>query len=412
MGLHRFSPPLSGRMGILRTLASIRDSAIIEYGCMGHMMYGRMFLNRAGVSGAAKTYSTHIDEADISLGDTTRLNRAIAEIVEKDKPKVIFLLPSSVPQVIGTDLPAICRELQPEYPDIPLIPFGYGGFDVFGYRGVQEALLLLAKTLPIDIEKSKQKTFNIIGSCADLFRFQADADELIRIMEGSFGIKPTCVMTSHTNVDDICNMGNASINLVIRREGIPAAEYLQERFGIPYLVGRPYGTKGTIKWIKDIEEILNIPLNVEFIRSEEEILKNQTLPTIPFFKHIFRSHPEEGTIYLGGHADVVEGILTYATEEMMFNKGLCWCDSSDMSSEEIPYLTEEEWTTIIRSNKKGVLMASGEALEWGGRNLSLQISNPDTKWRLNPYLSPFVGFRGALNLIDLWLNAALDQDHD
>jgi hypothetical protein len=57
-------------------------------------------------------------------------------------------------------------------------------------------------------------------------------------------------------------------------------------------------------------------------------------------------------------------------------------------------------------------MASGEALEWGGGNLSLQISNPDTKWRLNPYLSPFVGFRGALNLMDLWLNAALDQDHD
>ena len=54
-------------------------------------------------------------------------------------------------------------------------------------------------------------------------------------------------------------------------------------------------------------------------------------------------------------------------------------------------------------------MASGEALEWGEGNLSLQISNPDIKWRLNPYLPPFVGFRGALNLMDLWLNALLDQ---
>jgi len=83
MALHKFSPPMSGRMGILKTLASIRDSVVIEYGCMGHMMYGRMFLNKAGVSGLAKTYSTHIDEADISLGDTTRLNKAIAEIVRE-----------------------------------------------------------------------------------------------------------------------------------------------------------------------------------------------------------------------------------------------------------------------------------------------------------------------------------------
>lgn len=409
MGLHKFSPPMSGRMGILRTIASIRDSVVIEYGCMGHMMYGRMFLNKAGVSGGAKTYSTHIDEADISLGDTNRLNRTIAEIVEKDKPKIIFLLPSSVPEVIGTDLIAITRELQPQYPDIPIIPFKYGGFDVFGYRGIQEALLLLAKTLPIDREKSLEPKFNIIGSCADLFRFQADAEEITRIMEGAFGIKSSCIMTSHTSVDEIRHMGEASINLVIRREGIATAEYLQNKFNIPYLIGRPYGVKGTIKWINEISKILDIPINEKFIEREEEIIRNQRIPAMPFFNHILRSHPEEGTICVGGHADVVKGILTYATEEMMLNRGPCWCDSVDMSSEEIPYLAEEEWTAIIKMHKKSLLMASGEALEWSGGNLSLQISNPDIKWRLNPYLPPFVGFRGALNLIDIWLNAVLEQ---
>ena len=62
------------------------------------------------------------------------------------------------------------------------------------------------------------------------FRFQSCADELIRIMEGSFGIKAyMCCMTSHTNVDDICNMEIQSINLVIRREEFPAAEYLQRK---------------------------------------------------------------------------------------------------------------------------------------------------------------------------------------
>lgn len=47
-------------------------------------------LNQAGISRGCKLYSTHIDETDISLGDTRRLNRTIAQIVERDKPKIIF----------------------------------------------------------------------------------------------------------------------------------------------------------------------------------------------------------------------------------------------------------------------------------------------------------------------------------
>ncbi len=57
-------------------------------------------------------------------------------------------------------------------------------------------------------------------------------------------------------------------------------------------------------------------------------------------------------------------------------------------------------------------MASGEALKWAKRNIDLQISNPDIKWRLNHYESPFIGFRGAINLVNLWLNGLLEQLND
>ena len=82
MGLHRFKPVPSGRMGILWSLAPIRNSALLEFGCMGHMLYGRVFLNRAGVTDACKLYSTHIDETDVALGGVARLNRAVADIAE------------------------------------------------------------------------------------------------------------------------------------------------------------------------------------------------------------------------------------------------------------------------------------------------------------------------------------------
>jgi hypothetical protein len=57
-------------------------------------------------------------------------------------------------------------------------------------------------------------------------------------------------------------------------------------------------------------------------------------------------------------------------------------------------------------------MASGEALDWAGLGTDLQISNPDTKWRLNPYEPPFVGFHGAIYLANLWINSSPDKSAD
>ena len=39
MGLYRFKPMPSGRMGIFWTLSSIKNSAVVEFGCMGHNLY-------------------------------------------------------------------------------------------------------------------------------------------------------------------------------------------------------------------------------------------------------------------------------------------------------------------------------------------------------------------------------------
>ncbi|SHI14724.1 Nitrogenase molybdenum-iron protein, alpha and beta chains [Sporobacter termitidis DSM 10068] len=410
MGLYKFRPVPSGRMGTLWTLASIRGAALLEFGCMGHMLYGRVFLERIGVSDACRLYATHIDETDVSLGGTERLSRAVADIAERDRPRVLFLLPSAVPEVIGTDLPALCRELQPDHPDMRLIPFGCGGFDAGQYRAVREALLLLAKTLPVDAEKTARPTFNLIGSCADIFRFQADAAELVRTMEGAFAMTPLCVMTSDTSVAQIERIGGAHINLVFRREGLPAAAQLQQRFGTPYLFARPYGVQGTCEWLEQVSQITGISPDRSFVEGQREEALRLISPALPMFRHIIREHPERGRISAGGHADVVKGIMSFACGELSFSKGVCWCDSPDMADEELPYFTEAQWTQAIGSHGKALLMASGEALDWAGRGTELQIANPDVKWRLNPYEPPFVGFRGAVHLTNLWVNAILKEE--
>lgn len=410
MGLHEFRPAPSGRMGILWTLASIRDASLLEFGCTGHMTYARAVLSRAGVNGACRLYSTHIDETDIALGGIERIRRAISDIVKREAPKYLFMLPSAVPSVIGTDLTAICMELQPDYPSTMLIPFSCGGFDVTQHRGVEETLKQLVSVIPQHTVKTSYLSFNIIGSCADLFNFRADAMEITRIMKGAFTAKPICVLTSDTNILNIEAMSSAHINLVIRREGEAAAKLLQERFGTPYIIARPYGMKGTMEWLKNVAEMLKILPDTTFVehqRREYECLMTFIIPTM---LHVIREHPEFVTLSVGGHADVVQGIQEFGCKELGFPCGVSWCDNPEMSSTDIPYFSETKRIHAACEQKNGLLMTDGEMLSWAKRNGSLQIANPDAEMRLNPYTPPYMGFRGAINLIDLWVNAAKKQD--
>lgn len=159
--------------------------------------------------------------------------------IRKSGIKTIFLLPSSVPEVIGIDLKALAQELSPQFPDTRLIPLTAGGFDVCGHRGVEFTLLELCKTLPKEVHQTGLPSFNIIGSCADMFRYHADAAEIARMASGALGMEHLCTMTSGTSISQLETLGAAHLNFVIRREGEAAAKYLQERFGTPYLTARP-----------------------------------------------------------------------------------------------------------------------------------------------------------------------------
>jgi len=393
-------------MGVFWTLSGVKEAAVIEFGCMGHNLYGGSALKRAGIYEGlgADLYTTHIDETDISLGDTSRLYDTIAHVVREARPKAIFLQPSAVPEVIGTDLAALVNIMQRDFPGTPLIPAGRGSFAITAHRGVQEALFTLVSVLPKPVAEREPNKFNIIGSCPDLFRYAADSNEIIRMMKGAFGMAPLCVLSSSTDITRIEQMGSARINLVLRREGVPAGQYLKERFGAPYLYARPYGVEGSSGWLVDVGEMLGRAPDAAFVKTERELALAQIDLAYDYLEGSEWSYPEEAVLTIGGHRDVVEGVLTFATNEMPLRRGVCWCDCPDMADEDIPFFTEDEWTPVVKNHAKGYLMFSGEALQWAGKNTQLTIANPDCEWRIHPYEPPFVGFRGAVHLINLWIN--------
>jgi nitrogenase molybdenum-iron protein alpha/beta subunit len=393
-------------MGIFWALSGIREAAVVEFGCMGHNLYSGADLRRAGIhegSGAA-LYTTYIDETDISMGDTSRLEATIRQVVMTDKPKAVFLQPSAVPEVIGTDMFALGRLLQSDFPETRIVPVGHGSFAISQHRGVLEALLALVKTLPADVERSAAPAYNIIGSCPDLFRYGADAGEIARMMRGAFGMDPLCILSSDTSVTAIERMGAAHINLVIRQEGVPAAEALRERFGTPFVFARPYGIEGASRWLGEVGRALEREPDKKFIEAEGALALAQIDYAFDYLENNEWSYPDEAVLSIGGHIDVVRGVLGFATSELPLHKGTCWCDCPEMADDGIPYFSEEEWMPVVKNHEKGYLMFSGEALRWAGKNTQLQIANPDIAWRIHPYEPPFVGYRGAVHLVNLWVN--------
>lgn len=257
MGLYKYLPEPSGRMGLLWTVGTVGESAVLEFGSMGHMIYADRWLSLTGADNRSKLYTTHIDEKDIALGLTSRLTQAMEEIIRTDYPGAVFVLPSVIPEIIGTDLSFLCEELQNQYEDVPIISFRHGGFQDKLTAGVEEGLYQLVRRLPKVTDRTAKRTFNIIGSCADQKSFRADAEELVRLCDEIFEMEPVCILTSDTTVSKIKQMGSAHVNLVLRREGVKAAGHLQERFGIPYLYGEICGGAGTAEWIKQLKELLH-----------------------------------------------------------------------------------------------------------------------------------------------------------
>ena len=60
-----------------------------------------------------------------------------------------------------------------------------------------------------------------------------------RLTEGGFSVQSVWAMGSEIAAID--RAGEAEVNLVVSSVGLPAAEFLRERFGMPYVVGAPLG---------------------------------------------------------------------------------------------------------------------------------------------------------------------------
>ncbi len=401
MVFYKFKPKPSSRMAVLNTVATIRESILLELGSIEDLIYSSIFVGKASIDNKLKFDFRYDEECNLMFGGVYESLKKLELIISKNKPKVIFIMNTSDNLKILGYIDEIVLALG-RYKDIQIVSLG----DCFAQdsfnKTMENTLLKLVASLAREDVKKDELSFNILGSCMDMFKFKSDIEEIVRILDNVLGLRANCILTSDTSIENIEDIGRASINLVIREEALKTAEFLENKYKTPFLYDRPYGIKGSIRWIEKIGQVLNLDINRDYIDWEMDIISKELDLEINKEGEIVGRIGRKKKISVGGHRDIVLGVSSFAIDEFGLEKGVIWRNNDSNIEDELDYIMEEEFFKKNLDMDKHILMASGELIEAEYLAKEFQISNPDTNILIDKDEKTLVGFKGAINLMKIW----------
>lgn len=401
MQVYKYYPVASDRMGIIWALSSIKGACVIEFGPAGTTHYAVEGIGSLNGEDNAKIYSTHMDQSDVTFGKYDRLENAILEIDENISPSYIFVMASSISSIIGADIKSVCNMLENKV-NSKLIPIPTGGLKEDYNVGIEYILELLVKEV-VKENKQYNNRYNIIGHNIDKYNFGSDVKELERIMKELFDKDLNTVFTYNTSIEEIEKASSASLNIVVRKEGLKAAKLMKEKYNIPYVYKSLYGLKNTMKFIEDLSMLGDFKLNEHKYKKEIEEVKSHIFST----KRKFYFYEGSKKCSLFGDYDTVLGMKDLLEElnlevdrsEVLYKEEDDLVLSGCSELERMKYLKDAELL---------ILLGDGPSIDMNHRSkLDIQISNPNLD-KINIYnYTPYIGFRGCLNIIEKILNIKL-----
>lgn len=226
------------------------NSALFELGGMTVMH---------DASGCNSTYNTHdeprwydydsmvflsgLSEMEAIMGDDDKLIGDIVSAAEQLHPKFIAIAGTPIPMMIGTDLHAIASVVE-KRTGIPAFGFSTNGMHTY-VQGASMALAGIAERFVTEkMTKTSDISVNLLGVTPLDFSVNGSAEHLHTALTD----RDISVVSNWAMGDTLETLQTASaahVNLVVSYAGMGVAKLLQKRFGMPYVIGRPYGTRWT-----------------------------------------------------------------------------------------------------------------------------------------------------------------------
>lgn len=399
MSLVRFLPTPSDRMGIIWSLLAVQGSIVLEYGPAGTTHYSMGLYGGLGLRFQNRLFTTHMSEDDVVMGDVTRLEEALVELDKNYAPKVIFVVASSVTAVIGTDIKGVCRYMQNEV-KAKLVAFEQGGFRGDYSVGLAETYKLLVRNLPQKGVAQEKCVYNIIGASAWRYRMASDIWEVKSLLSEALGLSCNACLCCDTSVEELQAMGKAQVNIVLGNEGLAAAQYLEEKFGTPYVYAAPYGYSGTVRFLESVGEAIGeMPQPLVLMRLR---MKEKGMSMLSMFAMMGGGKTKQAVVK--GDYDLVQGVSAFL-EQAGISVVHKMCAHSlkaiaEPAADVESYAEEGEWLQLIRGLRATLLFADDVALtQADAGNMKVLISAPFMNGVVATHL-PFMGEKGADFLLE------------
>lgn len=241
-----FAPDDSGAAAVLHNLNAM--TVIIDAGgCAGNILgFDEPRQKKSAV------FSAGLRDMDAILGRDDNLIQKISSAVKTYSPKLIALIGTPVPAVIGTDYSALCRIIE-NRTNIPAVAVDTDGTKLYD-EGMSKAYLSLFKKFA----KKNVKKANYLGVLgASHFDFHQDMlAETFKLIYSEYD--KVCVYGLDKSLQPFKNAGKTVKNIVVSSSGLAAAKYLEQEFGIPYEVNYCFAKDEMLKLLMHPNTFLSL----------------------------------------------------------------------------------------------------------------------------------------------------------
>ncbi|MBQ9268676.1 MAG: hypothetical protein IJ206_04055 [Oscillospiraceae bacterium] len=190
---------------------------------------------------------TGIRDSDIIRGTESKVRTAFTEDTAYFHPSFVLLCKAPSSSMIGSDLGTIADDLNLEN-KIPV-----GSVDIDGEKdylyGVSMTLEAMGKLL-LAPAKTIPDTVNLLG--CNPIDWSTETLESVKTLLHDEGYKVHTVWGMRETAERLRTGAAASVNLVVNVAGLRLAKYMQQEYGIPYVVGAPFGTAETERILSDL----------------------------------------------------------------------------------------------------------------------------------------------------------------
>ena len=222
-----FAPDQSGAVSVLYELGGI--VVICDAGgCTGNICgfdEPRWHTHRSAI------FSAGLRDMDAILGRDDKLVAELVDAAGKIDARFAAIVGTPVPSVIGTDYLAL-RRMTEKKVELPVLTVDTTGMELYDV-GAEKAYLALVRRFAREKQETVPGRIGVFGvNPLDMSDLRA-GDRIRSVLPGAmcFGMG--------SGLNEILTASSAEKNIVAAPSGLRAAQYLEEKFGIPYEVYDP-----------------------------------------------------------------------------------------------------------------------------------------------------------------------------